>query len=290
VADRLSIPGFLVEPAVDDLDGVVDDMTPLAVPLPKADRIWVIGNGPGLRAEDLTALHERGEICVGMNRIHLVYDRTPWRPHAYFLGDTRGNMAWAQDVLFHAAQGYRCFIKNLILGGMTPYCDHATGSWTDEAWAENVVPLAECRHDYLDLRPPRRWHAPYLCCFAGSMNVALQAAVLSKRKHVILLGVDHSWQVRDRAGTADPNHFDPRYDGGLEHGELNGQSISHSQAFVVVSERAIEKNEAEAVYLHRLAAREAAARGVLIINASRETRLSTYPRADFEELVHDDAV
>lgn len=45
----------------------------------KGKRIFVVCNGPSLRVEDLTKLHETGTICVGMNQIAHVYSDTPWR-------------------------------------------------------------------------------------------------------------------------------------------------------------------------------------------------------------------
>ena len=45
----------------------------------KGDRCFIIGNGPSLKSEDLDILHNYGEICFGVNRIDLMYDKTPWR-------------------------------------------------------------------------------------------------------------------------------------------------------------------------------------------------------------------
>ena len=43
-------------------------------------RCFFIGNGPSLRAADLTKLHENGDITFGFNRIYNIFDQTPWRP------------------------------------------------------------------------------------------------------------------------------------------------------------------------------------------------------------------
>ncbi len=52
-------------------------------------RCFLIGNGPSLRAEDLTTLHEHGEICFGFNRIYNIFDDTPWRPDFYISQDEK---------------------------------------------------------------------------------------------------------------------------------------------------------------------------------------------------------
>lgn len=252
-------------------------MVELPSVLPKGERVWVIGNGPSLTAEDLTALHERGEICVAVNRIHLIYDRTPWRPNAYFLVDRRRNPFFPSDVLYHTRQGYPCLIKDTLLVEMTPYCDDATSAWIDQPWAKNVVPLIQCKHDYMDVRPPSAWHPPYFCCFAGSMNPALQLAVLSGFPTVILLGVDHRWLEQMEKNKPDPNHFDPRYSGSLES--------TSERDWLVLAPVEAEQLKAEAEFVHSMAVAEASARGTAILNASRASDLLAYPRVQFEELI-----
>ena len=46
----------------------------------KGKRIFIIGNGPSLRYEDLETLHENNEICIAFNRIYRAYSQVRWRP------------------------------------------------------------------------------------------------------------------------------------------------------------------------------------------------------------------
>lgn len=271
---------FYIDPVEDDLAGVVHDHLP-RYSLPLTHRAWVVGNGPSLTPHCLQALHEAGEFCIGMNRIHLMYDKTDWRPNVYCMGDVKGNLWWSQDLLFHVQQGYQCFVKGDMLTGLTPWLGHGLGSWCDQHWMGNVVAIPECRHDFMDLRPPGRWHPPYICCFEGSMNVALQVAVLGRNKSVVLIGVDHHWEIRNQKGTPDPNHFDARYDGGMEP-YIDTKHVK-AEPFNVISPLVIERRKTEGVFVHRLAAREAHARGAVIVNASTFTELETHPRVSFEE-------
>jgi len=50
-------------------------------------RCFVVCNGPSLRAEDLTKIHEHGDISIGMNAIARIYEHTPWRPTYLSLRD-----------------------------------------------------------------------------------------------------------------------------------------------------------------------------------------------------------
>lgn len=43
-------------------------------------RCFIVCNGPSLLAEDLTKIHDNGDLSIGMNMIARVYPNTPWRP------------------------------------------------------------------------------------------------------------------------------------------------------------------------------------------------------------------
>jgi hypothetical protein len=55
----------------------------------KDQRCFIIGNGPSLLSEDLDLLVN--EITFGANGIHLIFDKTPWRPTYYSIVD---NLVW----------------------------------------------------------------------------------------------------------------------------------------------------------------------------------------------------
>lgn len=52
-------------------------------------RCFLVGNGPSLKAEDLTLLHEHNEITFGFNRIYNIFESTPWRPTFYISQDEK---------------------------------------------------------------------------------------------------------------------------------------------------------------------------------------------------------
>lgn len=51
-------------------------------------RCFIVATGPSLKVEDLDKLHANGDICISMNRIFNIFDRTKWRPDYYLIGDT----------------------------------------------------------------------------------------------------------------------------------------------------------------------------------------------------------
>lgn len=52
-------------------------------------RCFFIGNGPSLCADDLTRLHEAGEITFAFNRIYNIFENTSWRPTFYVSQDEK---------------------------------------------------------------------------------------------------------------------------------------------------------------------------------------------------------
>lgn len=53
----------------------------------KNKRCFILGNGPSLTPEDLTKLHENGEVTFATNRIYNIFDKTEWRPTYYCCED-----------------------------------------------------------------------------------------------------------------------------------------------------------------------------------------------------------
>lgn len=41
-------------------------------------RCFIIGNGPSLKAEDLSKLYKNNEITFAFNRIYHIFDQTKW--------------------------------------------------------------------------------------------------------------------------------------------------------------------------------------------------------------------
>lgn len=53
----------------------------------KGETCFIIGNGPSLKIEDLTKIHELGIPSFAFNRIFCIFDETPWRPTYYISQD-----------------------------------------------------------------------------------------------------------------------------------------------------------------------------------------------------------
>ena len=50
-------------------------------------RIFIVATGPSITLEDLDVLRAHNEICISMNGMFYLYDRTRWRPDYYVMSD-----------------------------------------------------------------------------------------------------------------------------------------------------------------------------------------------------------
>lgn len=55
----------------------------------KGRSCFVVATGPSLRVSDLNMLKENGYICISMNRIYNIFDKTDWRPDYYVIEDQK---------------------------------------------------------------------------------------------------------------------------------------------------------------------------------------------------------
>lgn len=158
-------------------------------------RAYIIGNGKSLKPEQLNRII--GQPSFACNRINLIYPETKWRPTHYVHPESL-----APDVPFiqeHVDMGIPCWIG-----------EH----FTQIEDAPNIKWLNDCHHhlyNFNDEEVPDEWHMPQPCTFGGSVNVAMQAAVLRGFDELVLLGCD--LEYRNGKGKS---HFSRQYEHGKE--------------------------------------------------------------------------
>lgn len=64
----------------------------------KGERCFVIGNGPSLKAEDLTRIWNLDIPTFACNRIYMIFPQTEWRPTYYFISDAKIVAQYTDDV------------------------------------------------------------------------------------------------------------------------------------------------------------------------------------------------
>lgn len=221
---------------------------------------FVIGNGPSLTAEDLTAI--RGRLSFASNKIHLIYPHTPWRPTYHHVADVE--------------------VARQHAGSLLAANPGSTALWADccqpfAAGAKNITWLKQLPRPLLDPARKRGYFSTDLRVgvYGGSTVVhdQLQAAFFMGVREVVLLGVDFRFSTPPKRADArttlhgeqliaagESNHFSPDY-------RPPGEAWTYPR-------------------LDRQAAAFAAARqafeaaGGRIRNASRTTDLRVLPRVD----------
>lgn len=216
---------------------------------------WVIGNGPSLRSDDLTNIRE---TSWATNHIHLMYDRTSWRPDYWVATELMDNRIGA----WHTRQSYECFL--------TANRADKIEKFRPALHRENVHYLPMCghlwkRHDNPDR--PTGLHLPEICLYGSSGSTAIQLAILYGHNPIFLLGFDA--RILPAAKDApDPNHFSPVYGGTSEQEITPGLADRWTRTW----------HDA-----HRQVAEAARELGVRIINCSRYTSLDCYETGEFED-------
>ena len=213
-------------------------------------RCFVVGNGPSLARTNLDLIKD--EISYGMQRIHLIYPKTTWRPTYWVCADKDKGVddRWLEDAMFHLKQGYPCYFRKNFINDV-PHLPNATFEIGCEHWDAGPD----------DPRTPTEWHFPKICRYGGSMSAALQFAVREKYNPIYVIGADCGL-------TLDPtkNHFDPEY----------GRPI--------YADEEILRDNLCYPRMHAIARKEAEARGITIYNATLGGEIEAYERVDYNGL------
>ena len=212
----------------------------------------VIGNGPSLKAEDLTKLHELGIPTFACNRIHLIFPQTPWRPTCYFMSDERLMREYNDDLPDVPAE--RRFFPARYRGRV-----------------KNGVFYREIQFDY-EKEGRFSLDAAKGICPAGSVTTEMiQFAYYMGFAEIYLIGVDFSYAVTKRVDSktysyqGENNYFIPGY---LKPGEVADMpNVNANLLGFHAARQAIE------------------GQGRVIKNATRGGRLEVFDRVDLDALL-----
>ena len=230
-------------------------------------RAFVVGNGPSLKVEQLNKLIP--EVSFGVNRIHLLYDQTRWRPDYYVYMDMSNttNKIYAPDLSFHSQQGYPCHIRSDIVAkfiefGIRQNTESPLENWDINKSMQNIKIVEQCSHIDAERKTVQEWHLPQLCKQGGSVSGAIQLAVMEGFNPIYLIGCDGNLE-----GNAN-NHFSADY--------VDRDSMTVSMA--ILANKTLE-------LAHQIAGRECKERDIKIYNATvGGSGIGGIPHCDFNTL------
>ncbi len=220
----------------------------------EGSRCFIIGNGPSLRAEDLTRIQENGEISFAFNRIFHIFPNTPWRP-TYYISQDEKMLAGSIDEV-NSIRAERKFIPiemdwyyGIHLSGVTPF--HIVTEEKGEIdFSEDV--------------------ARYVANSKTVVYTAIQFAVYMGIREIYLIGVDHHFHIsqNDKGEiVVDPTAKDYFTD-----------TYNQDKANLYVP------NTDRSTLTFMAARKYADAHGIKIYNATRGGKLEVFERVDFDSL------
>lgn len=216
---------------------------------------FIIGNGPSLTAEDLTALHDAGIASFAVNRIFRIFPQTPWRPTYYVNTDHVLIRDMLEDV--NRLERSEKFIP------------------LQDRYYHNIKVKKAHYFFRNDLRERDGADGFHLDCtkqvnMRGTVTIdCMQLAMHMGYRHIYLIGVDHNFdKVITENGEViiDPsvkNYFCEGYDDDVANEVVHDLGTT-TKAYMDVK-RFIDKHD------------------VHIYNASRQTKLQVFPCVTFEE-------
>lgn len=215
---------------------------------------FIIGNGPSLKADDLTLISQNGFPTFAFNRIYFMFDKTDWRP-TYFISQDEKTLKNCTDEVNAMELPYKFIPLNLHY-----YYDiNIDGAY----YFKMVNPsgdIVELSDDF------SKW--------VGNTNTvaitAMQLAVYMGFKKIYLIGVDHNFStyVNDKGEIIKDNsvkdYFDDKYN--TDQAELYMPNIDKSTRDFIIAKRFCDKH------------------GVEVFNATRGGKLEVFPRVNLDTI------
>lgn len=233
----------------------------------KGETIYIIGNGPSLSETDLNLIKDSPSIA--MNRISLLYSKFKnWRPKYYiFCSSNILNPIWGKDWANSVMESLssketisfideRCkeyLIKNNfkinknihIINKVTERKPNKLGEINKKSFSTNIIQSIDKS--------------------GSSINIALQLAYFMGASRIIFLGTDLGW-VANIGKKKDSNHFDKSYRANISNPIKANLQMRNVH---ILAKNIFKKNKPN----------------VEFYNASKFTKLDTYPIIKFESFV-----
>jgi hypothetical protein len=223
-------------------------------------RVLLVGNGPSLNQTPLDRLNY--DISAGVNRVHLFYPKTTWRPDFYVYGDRSRGLDFVPDLVYHIQENdYPCYVRADI--GRQGELGIPNGLSKNLYEYPNYLPFVECPHASTLNKHADSWHLPHLCKYGGSIYIAAQIAVYEyQATELIFVGCDLGYKAHKM------NNFSPDY--------------HDIDAYNLKDELRVDDTLIKA---HKIIKKECDERGIAVYNATIGGNLDVYPRMDIKELM-----
>lgn len=224
----------------------------------EGQRCFFIGNGPSLKAEDLTRLYGAGEVTFAFNRIFNIFADTPWRPTFYISQDEKMLGGCVPDVNMIPAEAKFIPIQMKWWHGIS----------VEKALYFNIVHQPGVTGDsYLFSDDISKG----IYNSATGMYTAAQIAAYMGFSEIYLIGVDHHFRISRN------NNGEVVVDDSVKDYFSDKYNEDKDKLYVPNTENSTLTYEAMKIHLEK--------RGINIYNATRGGRLEVFPRVEFDKAV-----
>jgi hypothetical protein len=154
-------------------------------------RHWIIANGSSINHTPLELL--KNEVTWGMNRIHLHYPDTTWRPTYFLMVDfnqQNNPLDYWKDCIYAHWETPK-FLWDGFHSGDSGYPDlgQGIGEVPNTTW----IPRCKRHHYYQGDNYRKRaesWHFPDICTAFSGIGAMMQLAVLNGATELYIVGAD----------------------------------------------------------------------------------------------------
>ena len=216
---------------------------------------FLIGNGPSLRTEDLTVLHNNRIKTFASNRIYNTYDNTPWRTDFFVSEDE-----YVLDEIQENVNKMECKYKFIPV--------HL--KWYKNIYIPKAIYFNQSFYRDGDEKKFSEEISTDIVCRGTVITTCAQLAIYMGFKKLYLIGVDHNFsRMTDKNGNLIIDNNVKDHYGVEKNADEKTKGLFNidnaTQAFMDLKDFAEE-------------------RGIKIYNATRGGKLEVFERVDFDKL------
>lgn len=221
-------------------------------------RCFLIGNGPSLRAEDLTTLCEHREITFAFNRIYNIFDETPWRPDFYISQDEK-MLSGCMDIV----KSLELPVKLIPIQLKWYYgIDIPDAQYFNIMGQETEVPSAFHFSDEID-------HEIFNA--STVMYTAAQMAAYMGFTEIYMIGVDHHFQISQN------NKGEIVVDNSVKDYFSDQYNKDRDSLYI--------PNTEKSTLTYLAMKQQCSQRGIQVYNATRGGKLEVFERVSFDDVI-----
>lgn len=221
----------------------------------KGKRVFIIGNGPSVKIEDLDTLYDAKEICFGLNKIYKIFSKTNWRPNYTCITDMNVISAIDNDLSLLLNESTVFMADRYLYFNFSKVKDVQYVHLISEEYVPNFPGFSKNIEDGVYLG------------YSVTYDLALQIAAYMGFAEIYLIGMDHNivGETTDKR-----NHFITDY-------FTEEEILSYRKGNITANFEAINIAYKKAEVYSRK-------NGFRIFNATRGGKLEIFERVDFDSL------